>query len=475
MGKLQDRPDSAARQLRAFLSASLALAAIPLGASAAEPVAKTRLVLLPLQSYALSAEDLDAVSRELVERFRADPNVEVVDAAPVLGEKASGDWLKADKLLYDGIQDYQNLEFVKAVEQLRESAELMERSFREFSDVQGRRRMRDAYLHVGLCRLEQGEQKEAEDWFAKAARVDPGFEPDPRAYPPAVRAKFLEAKNERLDSAYEASRDRLRELGKLVGVDVVVAGGVRRESNERWSIEVAWVDRWSGRSAVETAPAASREDLARAVREASPKLIAGVLQKPWPPDGATASRTRRRFSMGGAGALLPDARIRKQASQGGQVFTWNDDIQQTGVRFALCPWERGGWAMETDLSIYLPQKMAPGGWDGSIGDASGTIEGGGNLGAHALRTFRRGRWGVTGGAGLAINESIASFRSSEIATGVVFIWMSPVVSISGTRTVIARGGVDTFVEVELAASYDALGSGPSEWLFQSVAGGGIAF
>ena len=434
-------------------------------------------MLLPLQSYALTAEELESVSRVLLERFRADPALDVVDAAPVLAEKASGDWLKADKLLYDGIQDYQNLEFLKAVGQLRESAELMERTFREFADVQGRRRMRDAYLHVGLARLEQGEQAEAEDWFAKAARVDPGFEPDPRAYPPAVRAKFLEAKNERLDASYEANRGRLRELGKLVGVDVIVAGGVRREPGEggEWFVEIAWVDRWSGNSSVETARAASREDLARAVRDASPKLIAGVLQKPWPPEGSTASRTRRRFSMGGAGSLMPGARIRKEASQGGQVFRWNDDIQQTGVRFALCPWERGGWAMETDLSIYLPQKMAQEGWDRNIGDASGTFEGGGSVGAHALRTFRRGRWGATFGAGLAINESIASFRSSEIATGVVFIWMSPVVSISGTRTVIARGGVDTFVEVELAASYDALGTGPSDWLFQSVAGGGIAF
>lgn len=442
--------------------------------SAAEEAARTRLVLLPLQSYALSAEELDGVTRSLVERFRADPAIELVDAVPVLGEKAADDWLKADKLLYDGIQDYQDLQFVKAVEQLRESAELMERTFREFADVQGRRRMRDGYLHLGLARLEQGEQMEAEDWFAKAARVDPGFQPDPRAYPPAVRAQFLAVKTERLDASYEASRERLRELGKIVGVDVVVAGGVRHDAESGWFVEVAWVDRWSGRSAVETATTRQREDLPKVVGDAAPKLIAGVLQKPWPPIGTSRSRTRRRFTVGAAGAYIPDARIVKPAGEGGQVYRWNDDIRQGGVHFAITPWERGVWAIETDVALYFPQKMSDRGWSSTF-DASGDFQGGGSLGAHVVRSVALGRWGLSAGAGLALNESIASFRSQQTETGVVFLWMTPVVTASATRTLLARDGLETFVELQIAANYDALGSGPANWMIQSVAGGGVAF
>lgn len=440
----------------------------------AEETARTRVVLLPLQSFALSAEELDAVSRALGEQFRADPAIELVDAVPVLGEKAADDWLKADKLLYDGIQDYQDLEFVRAVEQLRESADLMERTFREFADVQGRRRMRDGYLHLGLARLEQGEQMEAEDWFAKAARVDPGFQPDPRAYPPAVRAQFLEVKTERLDASYEASRDRLRELGKLVGVDVVVAGGIRHEAEGGWFVELAWVDRWTGRSATETAATTGREDLAKVVRDATPKLIAGVLQKPWPPPGTARSRMRRRFTVGAAGAYIPNARIVKPAGVGGQVYRWNDDIQQGGVHFSITPWERGVWAIETDVALYLPQKMSDGGWSSSF-DASGEFQGGGSLGAHVTRSVAFGRWTLGAGGGIALNESIAAFRSPQTETGVVFLWMTPVVSASATRTLLARDGLETFVELQFAANYDALNSGPADWMIQSVASGGVAF
>lgn len=454
-------------------AAAALLAALP-AAHAAE-TAPTRLVLLPLQSYALTAEEIEEVSRALLERFRADRQVELVDAVPILGEKAASDWLKADKLLYDGIQDYQDLEFVKAVEQLRESVELMERTFREFADIQGRRRMRDAYLHLGLSRLEQGEQQDADDWFAKAARVDPGFQPDPRVFPPAVRSKFLSVKGERLDSSYESSRDRMRELAKIVGVDVVVAGGVRHDDDPQrggWFVEVAWVDRWSGRSAVDTATAQEKSALARAVRDAAPRLLASVLQRPWPPAGRGA-RTRRRFTVGAAGAVMPGARIRQNAG-GGQVYRWSDDIEQGGVHFGLSPWERGAWAIETDVSLYLPRKMSSGGWETEF-DATGEFRGGGALGAHVLRSFRAGGWSVAPAVGIALNESIASFRSQQTETGKVFVWMTPVLSVAAQRTLSSREGLETFVELDVAASYDALGSGPSPFMLQSVASGGVAF
>lgn len=450
--------------------------------------ARTRVVLLPLESHALAAEDLDAVTRHLAARFRADEGVELVDAIPVLADRGSGEWLRADKLLYDGIQDYQDLEFVKAVEQLRESAELMEHSFREFADAQGRRRMRDAYLHLGLARLEQGEQTEAEEWFGRAARVDPGFLPDPRAYPPAVRAKFQEAKSERQSAGYEASRDRMRDLARLAGVDVVVAGSVRRAAEDErrpgtgrsaaagtpWFVEIAWVDRWSGRSAVDSieAPDGSRAALLAALDIGTPKLIAGVLQRTWPP-AVASRRSRRRIAVGPTVAMLPSARIVRSAG-GGQVYRWSDTLVQRGAYVAFAPWERGAWSLETDVSLFLPQPMSPGGWETTF-EATGEIHGAAAVGARAMHTVRRGGWGFSGGAGLAFNEAIASFRSPQTETGVVFLWLAPVVSLAASRTVLARGGVETFVEVKVNAEYDALHAGPSDWLLQSVASGGVTF
>lgn len=456
------------------------------GGEAAEDAARTRVVLLPLESHALAPEDLDAAGRRLAERFRADEAIELVDALPLLVERASDDWLKADKLLYDGIQDYQNLQFVKAVEQLGESAELMERTFREFADAQGRRRMRDAYLHLGLARLEQGEQNEAEEWFARAARVDPGFQPDPRSYPPAVRAKFQQAKRESLDASYEASRERLRELAKLVGVDVVVAGSVRRAADDerrpterrqeapRWFVEIAWVDRWSGRSAVDSVEAheGSPDAIAAALDGAAPKLIAGVLQRPWPP-ALAARRSRRRITVGPTAALLPAARIVRSAG-GGQVYEWSDTLVQRGAYVSFSPWERGAWSVETDVSVFAPQPMSSGGWETTF-EATGEIQGAAAVGARAVRTVKRGGWGVAGGAGLAFNEAIASFRSPQTETGVVYLWFAPVVSLAASRTLLARGTMETFVELKVNAEWDALDAGPSDWRIQSVAAGGVTF
>ena len=432
------------------------------------------MVVLPFRSFAkLTAEDLAAISGTLVKRFAEDGAVELVDPVPELADKGADVWLEADTLLLKGMKDYENLEFISAVTSLRRAAELQEETFREFSDTLGRRRMRETYLHLGLSRMEQGEVEEAEDWFARAARVDPLFEPDPRSYPPSARKKFAEAK-EGAGVAYESSRDRLRELAKIVGADVIVSGGVRQEDASRWSIEVAWVDRWSGRSAIEsvTAAAGDREALVTALDGAGPKLLAGVLSRPWPP-GGTLLAVRRRATIGVVGAMLPDASIRHDTGLG-QVYEWQEDVLQQGVYVGYAPWERGPWALETDLAVLLPQRMADRGWEQPT-NAEGEFQTTAALDARLVHTVNRGGWGVSAGAGVAFNESIAAFRTVQTRSGVVFLWVTPVVTVGASRRLRDVAGVQTYVRLQVGAQYDVLGAGPSDWMFHSVAAGGLAF
>lgn len=471
------------RRARLAVSAGLlvlASASLPLrsaGAADAPPRAaargqQVRVSVLRLRSFVSKPEDLAALSNLLTARLAAAEGVSLVDPIAPLVEKGADDWLLADKLLYDGIQDYGALKLDDAIRKLREAAALSDASFREYADTQGARRVREAALYLGLAHLEQGDSREAENWFKRAALSDPTFIPDPRSYPPAARAAYAKVRDGMSGPAYQGSREMLDPMAAAIGADVLVGGGIRRTDTGRDVLEVVVCDRWKGRLSVETVvpTGPTLDELAAALDGAMPRLIATVLDRPW--DNGTVRRRLRKgtvgYAMGAFNGVAIDGKV------GQQVFNYDGSFVLHGVSLGFVPVERGPWSLATDLSFFAPTNLPR---DGFVkpSSAQGRVLFAVSGSARGVYTLPLGAWGASAGAGVVLNEisgafAAPTFRSPQHQLPVNEFWPAPLVTLGVSRTVGARG----FLQVDVGGEYDAL-VGPAGWSIRSRAAGGMNF
>jgi hypothetical protein len=471
---------------RTALAASLLLL-FPLSASAAEgPDPKSvRVAVLRLRSWVATPEELASLSEDLKTAIGKEPGLSVVDVSPPLVEKGADDWRHADKLLDDGIAAYGDLRLPEAVENLREAVELCRATYREYADVLGPRRLREAYLYLGLAKLEQGDEADAQEWFRQAARMDPSFEPDPRSYPPAVREKYRDAKQGLTGAPYESSRDILEGMAEKVGADVVVTGGVTKGPGGQRMLEIVIDDRWKGRMLVESAQAGDTPDAASAALAAElPKITARIHDKGFDPPAVA------RMSAGGGYALRFSHEAEFHGSLGSSDYQWRRPLALSGFHIAFVPWSHRGISIPTDLAFYAPDSLSHGGFEGPgfpdhpsrTKSVQGRMIFFGSFGVAVTPTWNVGATAFSAGPGLVVNDTVLAFAKPSFAastkdeTGQAAFWIVPTLRTQFRRTVGRQG----FVEVGFIGEYDrfarTLGlDEPDDWSIRSQAVGGVSF
>ncbi|MBI2092226.1 MAG: PEGA domain-containing protein [Deltaproteobacteria bacterium] len=137
---------------------------------------------------ALSLEGLNVVSQEKVEAVlnyhKRDPENDKVREAEISIAKAR--------------QSYYDFEYERANEQIKKAVELLESEPQLISD--GGRVLRDAYITGGvIMAAEKDAGALAEDYFAKALRIDPQYELSRKTFSPSVLNVFNAAKNKILN------------------------------------------------------------------------------------------------------------------------------------------------------------------------------------------------------------------------------------------------------------------------------------
>lgn len=466
-------------RLAALLVAATAAAAAALsvaGTAHAEspptPGPRVKVSVLRLRSLSANPDDLAALSAQLTEALASAEGIEVLDPVAALVEKGANDWLRADKLLYDGMQDYAALRLEEAIAKLREAAELGQASFRADGDAQGSRRIREACFYLGLAHLELGEMREAEEWLGRAVLAEPTFVPDPRSYPPAARTKYAEVREAASGPAYETARDMLEPMAARIGADVLVTGGVGRTPQGTDVLEIVIADRWKGRLAVESIPAtgSSRERFSAALAAATPRLVAQVLDRPW--GTAATRRPRARASVGYAMHVYD--RLALDGRVGSQSFRYRGNVVLHGVALSLTPWQRGALSVETDLAFFAPRALARGGFR-KPSLAEGRVLFAGAAAVRGVGTLRAGRWAFAGGAGLAVNEIVAGLAAPDFAApdnqlGIETFWPAPLVTASVRRELWSSA----HLKLDVAAEYDAF-TGPARGSVRTALSGGMSF
>lgn len=429
--------------------------------------AKTRVGVLRLRSFVWKSEDLAALHARVSQRLADTGRIALVDPVPSLLEKGASDWLKADSLLYAGIQHYGNLEYDLAIEKLREAADLSQGTWREYGDPLGPQRMRETWFHLGLAHLERGHERDAVDAFKLAATVDPSFVPDPRSYPPAARAEYAEVRRLLVDRAWPASRETLEPMATRIGADVVISGGVARAESGAEVLEVVIADRWNRRLTVESvrSPGQGRDAMLAAIDDATDRLVSLVLNLQWPPPAPREPRVSAR--VGYAGAAFQGTRWRGRS--GSITFAYRGDVQAHGIGLGLSPWRGRGWALETDVALFPSSTLAP---DPAQKPTPATTERlvfAGTASAGVVRTWRFGEWGLSGGGGLAYNVLSVQFQNQQAAFGVNSRWGAPQVMLGAERSI-----GPAFVQVKVAGEYDGH-TKPAAWSIRSFASGGMTF
>ncbi len=429
--------------------------------------AKTRVAVLRLRSFVWKAEDLAALNARLSQRLEETGKISLVDPTPSLLEKGATDWLRADSLLYAGIQHYGNLEYDSAIEKLRESADLSQQTWREYGDPLGAQRMRETWFHLGLAHLEQGHDRDAADAFRLAATVDPWFVPDPRSYPPAARAKYDEVRRWLVDRAWPASRETLEPMATRIGADVVISGGVARAESGTEVLEVVIADRWNRRLTVESVTSAGKgkDAMLVAIDESTDRLVSLVLNLQWPPPVPREPRVSAR--VGYAGAAFQGTRWKGRS--GTIPFAYRGDVRAHGIGLGLSPWRGRGWAVETDVALFPSNTLPPDAAQKPYPATTERLVFAGTASAGLVRTFRVGEWGISGGGALAYNLMSVQFQSQEAAFGVNSRWGAPQLTLGAERSF-----GPAFVQVKVAGEYDGL-TKPASWSIRSFASGGMTF
>ena len=449
--------------------------------AAAPPAGKVRVSVLKIKSSDTPPEELAALSDELTKKLAATDGVTIVDAVAPLVEKGADEWLRADKLLYDGIQDYGDLKFDSAVEKLSEAVTIGESTFREYADAQGPRRLREAYLYLGLSKLEQGDELDATEWFKRAARVDPTFEPDERDYPPAARAKYEQVRADVAQSPTVVGRETLEPLAEKVGADVIVAGRVTHGAGGDRALEIVIDDRWKARLSVESVPIDG--DTANAVSALDlemPNVTSHVLDRSYDPFAVAT----RRISAGFAMLSVAPAHFRGSVPGNGSPYDVRRGASLGGLAIEAMPIRRGGYALRAHLSIYplstdLPVAKAQ---PPSTTTFQPRVVFAFRLGGLAVREWQHGPWNASAGVGAAAQEvsygiAAPSWGNAGNVAAYNPVWISPMAGLSGAYH-FGRAG---FVQLSLEGQYDGaavrVSSEPaaSQFSLESVAQGGVSF
>lgn len=428
-----------------------------------------RVVVLPLQSYEVESEPLDRITQRLRQRVAEDTSLVVVDPVPLLIEAGSDQWLHADKLLFDGMQDYNNLSYAEAVTKLRKAAEISERSFRDLADVHGKRRLREIYLYLGLCRLEQGEPGEAELWFLRAAQVDPTFEPDALNYSPAARKAYASARA-KLAGAPEITRDRLRTVCALANADVILGGGVIVAPDPGMELVIYQAEgallraqrvQLSGtESTIELTDVALDENL--------PPLLAALAGRPWP-EPPPLTRLGGQITVEYTGSLMPDADILLKVRN--QQYRYQGALSQHGLGLRLVPWQAGPWAAEARLAFYAPRALPGTGGLSAATNPRGTLPFSATLGGELTGTWFVGDWQLGGGAGVGVRQLVGTFNSDISLKTDAWTWVYPSVSAVVRRDLSKR----SYAYMRVGAEYDVLDTGVGPFTLTWSAGAGLGF
>ena len=433
-----------------------------------------RVVVLPLQSYEVQSEPLDRLTRHLRRRVAEDAGLRIVDPIPLLIDAGSDQWLHADKLLFDGMQDYNNLDYASAVTKLRKAAEISERSFRDLADVHGKRRMREIYLYLGLSRLEQGEPSEADLWFLQAAQVDPTFEPDALNYSPAARKAYAAAR-EKLAGAPPLTRDRLSTVCALAKADVILAGGVTLSSasaDPGMGVELVVYQREGGLLRAQRLTLSGGETDIEvtevALDENLPPLLAALAGRPWP-EPTPPSRLGGQLTAEYTGGLMPEADILLKVRN--QQFRYEGPVTQHGIGLRVVPWQHGGWSAEARLAFYAPRALPGTGGLPSATNPRGSLPFSATLGGELTRTWFVGDWQLGAGAGLGVRQLVGTFNSDISLKTDAWTWFYPSASAVVRRDLSKR----SYTYMRVGAEYDVFSAGVAPFTLTWSAGAGIGF
>ncbi len=451
-----------------FVAAASLLAALPVRAVPA-PLQGVKVAVVELRSPVLPTEEMEAATRRLAAALASDPMVRTIDAAAALEEKGDPRWLEADALLFEAKRDLEELRHAAAVEKLGQAAELQLAAAREFTGRSGRRRLHETWITLGQARLEQGQAREAMEAFGAAVAIDPGFSPDRLRYAPDLVTRYGEARAAlgRLDVA--PARKRLEMLAATVGADVVVTGVVWAEGGRR-PMELLVLDLRRGSRVEErlVADGGDRDALFAAVDRAAPKIVAQILDRPWPPRDRSAARSSA--TVGLVAGLSSGARLDHGVEDVGEAYRWRGTLRGHGIQASLEPRRGPRFSAAVDLTLLLPARIPDGGWERpSSAEGRFLFVGGG--GVRLLARRERGGYEASGGLGLRAEQAVAALSSNNTSTGVSFTWLAAVAT-AGLSRDLAAGA---FVKVEAAAEYDLSGRALSPWTWQSVVAGGLRF
>jgi tetratricopeptide (TPR) repeat protein len=436
------------------LLCGLAALATTTAASAAPPA---RILVLHLQAYDAPRGLLDEGTSYLQELLGAHPETDAANPWPALIDRNEALWLESDKLLFDGKTAYQALSYDEAEPKLLRAAEIMESSHRALADPLGPRRLRETYLHLGMAFLERDQTDKAVEWLKKAVTVDPGFEPDPRLYAPAVRTAYGDVRRTLTGAPARPSGTTLAELAATTSVDVIVATAL--STGPKKSLAAVTWDNRAGTMFAETVQVggASLGQLKPALRVLSSSILGRVVGK----------RTRT-LTGSYAMAMWPRATIPLKAAR--QPYEYEGGLTLNGVAVSMSPWRNSQWVARATLALYLPRDI-PG--DGGLpsGNPRADIGTAAALFFDGARWWRYGAWRAEVGGGLSIREVFARFRSSLAQKSQLFVWASPHAFGSVRRSLPAN----TFVELELGAEYDVFSQGFEGAALNTRLGAGVEF
>lgn len=413
---------------------------------------------------------MESVSAEITSRLRDRKEISVLDPIRSLSQEGSDHWPEADHLLFSGIEAYrEKLDYPEAVKDLRASLAIDDATWREYADLQGPTRVRDACVYLGLARLEQGDAEEAESWFQRAATTDPGFVPDEKQFPPAARKAFAAARGKLTGVPVETSLDRLLPMAEHMGADVLVTGGVGATRNGGVTLQLIVVDRRTGESNQQSVGGGdgSREALLKAVEEVAPQLLSRVLGAEIIAREAALSRVR--YEVGLDAREMPGAKVNSVDAAGGR-YNWSGVFALAGVRLGVTRLTPGSLLIDGGITL-VPGEAQPGSFINSLPGA--TLGSQLALGAHGyLAPARQWQgWTFAAGPGLEATYDLLVLRSSGSLVYLSPTWAGPAVLGLARRNI----GRSAFIQGALGAEYDFLGHAPAPFAVRAQLTAGTSF